>query len=98
MTIPKGNGTSLSMIQTKTKDLGLGDVVSLSIDKTLPYDTATVYRKLENGDCMVWRPYVHTSDFSYGDKEGSVIPYLGIEDFTLSANTDVWLLQKKARN
>jgi len=68
--------------------LRVGDIVLLSSGE---YMHATVYQELENGDVKVWRPYVHTGDVLYSGNR--VIPYVGIEDFTLTATSTVTLLR-----
>ncbi len=60
--------------------LGLGDIVSHQWETG--YDNGTVCQVHKDGTVDVFRPYVHTSDFSCGGRhEGSesIIPYIGIE-------------------
>lgn len=78
----------MSATTVKVEELGLGDVVQLSFAE---YGTATVYRVNPDGSRQVWRPYVHTSGFSY---TGGVIPSIGIEDFSLRPGTTITLLRK----
>ncbi len=56
----------------KVKDLRLGDVVRLFEGA---YGTATV-KQTKDGVVTLFRPYGHTSDFSY---TGGVICYVGME-------------------
>ena len=76
------------MTKSKVRDLNLGDIVRVS--SGMEYSSATVYRKLDDGSACVWRPYVHTGDFTY---TGGVIPYIGLEDFTLSPDSEVEVLR-----
>ena len=57
-------------------ELQLADVVQLSDDD---YATGTVVQVTED-EVHVYRPYVHTADFSY---TGGVIPYIGTETVKL---------------
>ena len=77
----------------KAKDLKLGDKVQLFDG---PYGTATVYLVNNTGSVSVWRPYVMTSDFYYGDyKLGTrVIPSIGLEDLELYYSTEVLLVER----
>lgn len=54
------------------KNLKLGDRVELFEGA---YGTATVIQ-IEDDKVTFYRPYIHTSDFSY---TGGVIPYIGTE-------------------
>lgn len=72
----------------KVSELQLGDHVRLFEDA---YSDATVYQLVPEG-AKVWRPYVHTGDVEYASQR--VIPYIGIEDFTLYAKTTVTLLRR----
>ena len=64
-------------MMVEIKDLKLGDVVNLD---TQAYGHATVRKINEDGTVVVFRPYVHTEDFSY---TGGVICYIGTENITL---------------
>lgn len=59
--------------------IGLGDIVRMSLEEG--YSDATVIAVHPNGEVDVFRPYVHTSDFSYGGKDGrsELLAYLGFE-------------------
>ena len=60
--------------------LGLGDVVSLQWSDG--YDNGTVCQVHKNGTVDIFRPYIHSNDFSCaGSHEGSlsVICYIGSE-------------------
>lgn len=62
--------------------LGLGDVVSLFDDG---YGTGTV-SKITNDEVHVFRPYVHTADFSMSGGEpgaSAVMCYIGTETVKL---------------
>jgi hypothetical protein len=74
----------------KYSELQLADVVILS---NVIYGTATV-KQIKDGSITFFRPYVHTEDFSYG---GGVICYIGIEEFTVCADSssEVELLERK---
>jgi hypothetical protein len=63
-------------LEVEARDLRLADVIRLGYKA---FDTATVTR-IENGLVTLFRPYVHTADFSTGV---SVIAYIGIETFTV---------------
>lgn len=67
----------------RTKEIQLGDVVSLFPDD--PFSTAIV-RQIKDGFIHLFRPYVTIADFSY---TGGVIPYIGIEDYTISVDQDI---------
>ena len=67
-------------------ELELGDQIQLWTGTG--YGTATVYRiDVEAEVVHVWRPYIHTGDFSYGARQ--CIPYVGIEDFEIYMKTEV---------
>ena len=54
-----------------------------------------IVNKIADGLVHVYRPYATTADFSY---TGGVIPYIGIEQFTLSQQYDtrkVTVVQRK---
>jgi len=59
----------------KTKELQLGDVISLYEGA---YSTATV-KKITEDSITLFRPYVHNP---------GIICYIGIEEFTIHRNTD----------
>jgi len=65
----------------KTRELQLGDVVSLYEGA---YSTATV-KKITEDLITLFRPYVHASDFP---NIGGIMCYIGIEEFTIHRNTD----------
>ena len=75
-------------LEVEVWQLRVGDIVALSSGE---YMHATVYQELENGDAKVFRPFVHTGDVLYSGNQ--VSKYVGIEDFTLTANTTVTLLR-----
>lgn len=60
----------------KARDLQLADVIEIT---TGGYRTATV-KQIQDGYATLFRPYVHTDDFSY---TGGVICYIGIETFQI---------------
>ena len=64
-------------LRIKVSELQLADVVSIFPDAS--YSTATV-KQIKDGYVTLFRPYVHTADFSY---TGGVITYIGIEEFTI---------------
>jgi hypothetical protein len=63
-------------VKVKISELKLRDVVSLG---DWPFSTAVV-QKVDDDAVTLFRPYVHTSDFSY---TGGVITYIGTETVTL---------------
>lgn len=69
--------------------LSLGDIVQLFDDG---YGTATVVQ-ITDDEVHLFRPYVHTADFSY---TGGVIPYIGTETVKLwrKDSRDIKLLRK----
>jgi hypothetical protein len=67
------------------KDLQLGDIVALT--DGAEYNTMTVYQRTDNGDCQIYRPYVHVGDVEYSGHR--LIPYVGIEDFMLPCTSTV---------
>ena len=58
------------------KDVKLGAVVSLTSWKEA-YNHSTI-KNVEDGYVHLFRPYVHTADFSYA---GGIICYVGIEEY-----------------
>lgn len=76
----------------KAEATALGDVVRLALDSEIsaPFNSCTVINKLPNGDVTLYRPYVHTADFSY---TGGVIPYIGAETFNVYATNTLRLLK-----
>ena len=71
--------------------LCLGDTIKL-FDGAFGY---AIVNKIADGSVHVYRPYATTADFSY---TGGVIPYIGIEQFTLSQQYDtrkVTVVQRK---
>ncbi len=56
--------------------INLGDIVELNNDSNNPYRHCTVCKVNDDGTVNLFRPYTHTSDFSY---TGGVICYVGIE-------------------
>lgn len=56
----------------------LGDIVKLRGSGNT-YSEGTVKKVNEDGTFVVFRPYVHTADFSY---TGGIICYVGIEEYT----------------
>lgn len=93
-TSTKAQDTRKEGTMVKYADLRLGDIVDL---RHSAYSTATVkqIRKYEEYLYVTFfRPYVHTSDFSY---TGGVITYIGIEEFespSFNGQMEVMLLQK----
>jgi hypothetical protein len=69
-------------------ELSLGDIVDLGW--TDGYSVATVKNISKDGEITLFRPYVHTSDFSHS---GGVSCYVGIEEFQICGGT-VTLLKK----
>ncbi len=52
-----------------------------------PYMTATVKQIRDDGTVTFFRPYVHTSNFSY---TGGVICTIGIEEFSTNRTDQDW--------
>lgn len=75
------------MKTVKVSSLKPGDIVRVMSGE---YGDATVYR-VDGEAVHVWRPYVHTGDVLYSG--GRVVPYIGVEDFTLNPSTEVTLLR-----
>ncbi len=69
-----------------TNSLELRDVVKTS--NMSPFSEAVVIG-IEQDTITLYRPYVHTSDFSFGDVK--VIPYIGTESFTISRSDSVFI-------
>lgn len=59
--------------------IGLGDVVNFRGIADEGYNTATVSQVYDDGTVDLFRPYVHTADFSY---TGGVICYVGINNIS----------------
>ena len=86
--------------ECKARETRMGDVVLLNHTKHQPvdlkyqiptaYHTATVI-KITDTEVRVFRPYVHTSDFTY---TGGIIPYTGIEEFGLWPDSTVLVVQE----
>ena len=76
--------------------LGLGDIVHLGWSDG--YADGTVCAVHDDGSVDVFRPFVHTSDFSYGGGDNGtsrICCYIGIEIVTrLQPHTNVKLLRK----
>jgi hypothetical protein len=66
-------------VEVTAAELNLGDVIRV----TDVFGDAVV-RKITITDIYVFRPYATTSDFSY---VGGVIPYIGIEEFSIPRST-----------
>lgn len=66
----------------------LGDVVSMNDG---PFMDCTVCKVNEDGTVNLFRPYVHTADFSY---TGGVICYVGIENINSVNPANLNLIQK----
>lgn len=76
------------------KNLQLADVIRRPGCES-PYGCGTV-KSIEDGHAIVFRPYVHTADFSY---TGGVICYIGFEMYPVPMNDDIWeLLERKELN
>ena len=69
-------------IQTITpREMQLGDVIR---NGDSPFSDSTV-KQIKDNMITLFRPYVHTSDFSY---VGGVITYIGIEEYKISVDSD----------
>jgi hypothetical protein len=66
----------------KARDLRLADTINL--DNVIPWGYAIV-KQIKDGEVTLFRPYGTTADFSY---TGGVIPYVGIDEFKVSLNSD----------
>lgn len=73
------------------QNVSLGDIVELSCISTAPYRHCTVSKLNEDGTVNLFRPYVHTSDFSY---TGGVICYVGIENIDSVNPAHLTLIEK----
>lgn len=67
------------------KEMQLADTISLSKLIDTSWRTAVV-KQIKDGYITLFRPYVHTEDFSY---TGGVICYLGTEEFTVSQDNSM---------
>ena len=82
----------MTPIHAQTKDLQLADVVQLNFATAMPWHTSTV-QQIKDGYATLFRPYVHTEDFSY---TGGVICYIGIETFEVPMDSrEVIILERK---
>lgn len=75
------------LVIKKTSELIIGDVVKLvesdgNINESSANQEMTVIQKNER-EVTFFRPYVHLGDFVY---TGGVIPYTGIEKFSVPAD------------
>jgi hypothetical protein len=78
------------MKQIETKDLQLGDTVSLDYEA---WDCAIV-KQIKDGKVTLFRPYGTTAEFTY---TGGVICYVGIEEWDIEANeTPISLIRRRA--
>lgn len=75
--------------------IALGDIVRNSRDAAIPfsYPDSTVCKVNEDGTVNLFRPYVHTGDFSY---TGGVICYVGIS-LTNNVNPKHLMLVQKGQ-
>lgn len=71
----------------KANALQLGDTVRRK-GCEMPFGTATV-KQIKDGHAHLFRPYVHTNDFSY---TGGVICYIGTETYPVPLNNEEWIL------
>lgn len=67
----------------KPADMQLGDIVSINGRAQWEYSTCTV-KQIKDGYVTLFRPYVHTNDFSYS---GGVICYIAIEEYKVSVDS-----------
>ena len=65
------------------KDMQLGDIVQLNGVDQWEYSTCTV-KQIKDGYVTLFRPFVHTNNFSY---TGGVICYIGIEESKISVDS-----------
>lgn len=82
-----------SHLIVKTSELQLADVVRRVGSRGYAYDYCTV-RQIKDGVVTLFRPYVHTADFS---GTGGVICYIGTEDIELRVDDSSrwYVLQRK---
>ena len=80
---------------TESKEIGLGDVVTLACDagRQIAWAHCTVFRVRSDGTVDIFRPYVHVADFSCG-KEPTVITYIGHEEILSVSPTRLTLVDK----
>lgn len=76
--------------QVKGIELALGDIVLCSAHGET-YNCATV-KQLSEHEVTLFRPYVHTEDFSY---TGGILCFIGIEEFKASRSGTFTLLRRK---
>lgn len=81
----------MSNLVSSNPNISLGDVVSIAVDGSGAYTSATVCKVNEDGTVNLFRPYTHTADFSY---TGGVICYVGIEHIDSVNPKHLTLLQK----
>lgn len=77
--------------QVMAKDLKLADTVQLWQERD--WGTAIV-KQIKDGFITLFRPYGTTSDFSH---TGGVTCYVGIEEFQVSANNDLFTVVGKSK-
>lgn len=92
--------------RAKGAELRMGDIVLPNSNATLsPYSQSTVVNiktaiEVEQPtgantevvkSIVLFRPYVHTNDFTHSS---GVIPYLGFEQYEISAYNEVWVVQE----
>jgi hypothetical protein len=66
----------------RVEQMRLGDRVRL-YPRPLHCFTDMVVKQINEGDVTFFRPYVHTTDFSF---QRGVICYVGIEEYTVRIN------------
>lgn len=79
----------MNIVRVKAKDLRLADTVRCY---TALWNFAIV-KNIKDGQVTLFRPYGTTEGFSF---TGGVICYIGIEEFEIPANDDVYeVLERK---
>jgi hypothetical protein len=75
------------------RECQLGDVVQTSPFVDASYADATVVR-ITDTEIYLFRPYVHTSDFSYSGNR--IIPYVGFEQYQIYPESRVRLIYRRS--
>ena len=80
-------------MRIKPKDMQLGDRVRMIWEKQSPPFMDSVVKQITDLNVTLFRPYVHTADFSY---TGGVICYIGIDTWNIArdSSTEFLLLER----
>lgn len=83
----------MEKLKISTNEMQLADVVSPCYS-SMPFGTSTV-KQIRNGEVTLFRPYVHTADFSC---TSGVICCIGIEEYKVPLHDikEYFLLERRS--